>query len=128
LAPGEQREVGFAYGIGGISAAGPQGRLALSVEGNFLPGRSFTVLAYVREPSPGERITLEVPPGLVRVQGGEHRPIPAPVKGTTRRNSVVSWRVRASRPGSFTLRVRTTAGAEETLPVQVGGQPTPKAP
>jgi hypothetical protein len=106
LGPKETREVGFTYGLGNLSATG---ELALTVGGALVVNNELTVVGLVnREPGPGETITLELPEGLKlaettpqtqpvpRLQGGRPRP--------------VTWRIWASQPGDFTIRIRTSSG------------------
>ena len=47
LKPGQRRQFGFAYGLGGVDAGEGAGRLGITLSGSFEPGQVFTVTAYV---------------------------------------------------------------------------------
>jgi hypothetical protein len=116
LAPGASREMAFAYGLGRVASTGGTGsRLALTVDGNFRPGGEFTVTAYVGNPEPGQRATLELPPGLALVEGAAERAVPPP---QARAYSPVTWRVRAERQGEFELTVKS-GGAIQSQKVRI---------
>jgi hypothetical protein len=119
LEPGEQREFGFTYGLGSISGAGPQDRLALAIQGRFEVGRIMTVMAYVHNPGAGETIKLELPPGLVRIQGAEQQVVPALSKETGQGNTALTWRVRAAQSGTFAVRARLSSGPEERREIRI---------
>lgn len=118
LGPGKSRSVGFALGLGNLTSGG-SGRLALTLGGRYEPGREFTVTAYVRDPAPGQTLKLELPPGL-QLSGGEAEQTVPPLPAlSTNRNSPVTWRVRAVRPGTHTLTVRSSTGGSQSQPVVV---------
>jgi hypothetical protein len=108
LAPGQQRELGFAYGLGRVAtstAAGSSGKIALTVDGTFRPGGVFTVTAYVSKPEAGQQATLELPDGLRLVEGEAERRVPPP---GDRGYSPVTWRVRAERAGGYEIHVKSS--------------------
>lgn len=116
--PGEKRQMAFTYGLNTISGleAGAQGdgRLALTAGGDFRPGREFTVTAYVKNPQPGQVVTLKLPAGFAFATG--HQAEQA-IKGGGEYNQV-SWRVRAGPAGGHTLEAES-GGARATYRVQV---------
>src|SRR5207302_4428398 len=61
LKPGERRHIGFAYGLGSVSGSQGEGKLAVTVGGDFLPHGEFTVTAYVSNPSRNQTVTLTLP-------------------------------------------------------------------
>lgn len=121
LAPGTRREVGFTYGLGAVASGEGGGRLALTVGGALFVGNTFTVTAYVNQPQPGERVTLEVPPGLQLVSPAEQIVPPVPA-GARSPNSPVSWKVKAVQRGPALLRVKSSGGAAQSLPLRIEQQ------
>lgn len=116
LAPGARRAVGFAYGLGAVSSS-EQGELRLTVDGQFQVGKTFSVLAYVNRPRPGQSLTLKLPPGLERLEGKDVEPVPAAKAGTD--TSTVTWRVQATKPGRFTIAVAASNGPEQSQTVVI---------
>jgi hypothetical protein len=115
LAPGASREVGFAYGLGNVAGSESGGQLALSVGGAFTPGGEITVTAYVSKPSPGERVTLQLPPGFVVTGGSPTQQVPTLPPGATNPNSPVTWRVTApASTGDYDLTVRSSTGVTQS--------------
>ncbi len=98
MAPGEKREMAFTYGLGVLSG-GDGGRLALTGNGAFRPNGTFTVVAYVKDPEPGQSVTLRLPDGLALAKDETAQKSVEAGKDVTQ----VSWRVRAERIGDFTL-------------------------
>jgi hypothetical protein len=119
LAPGARREVGFAYGLGSVASAEKEGRLGLSMGGRFVPGGEFTLTALVREPLPGETLTLTLQPGLAMKEGTLVQAVPAVPPDAARRTSPVTWRIRADREGRFTLRVQSSTGTSQAQSVRI---------
>jgi hypothetical protein len=120
LAPGAVREVGFAYGLGSLAGSEGGGQLAVSVGGSFTPGGELTVTAYVRDPSPGQNVTLQLPGGFV-VSGGEatQRVPPLPPEASSH-NSPVTWRVTApALTGDYDFTVRSSNGASQSQRVTI---------
>jgi hypothetical protein len=115
LAAGKVREMAFTYGLGSVSI-GNQAKLGLTVGGARLVNSELTVVALVADPQPGQKIELQLPPGLTRAEdtpasqdvppskdvNKDGRPLPSPV----------SWRVRAGSVGDFTISVETRIGGE----------------
>jgi hypothetical protein len=119
LAPGATREVGFAYGLGSVSSAEGGGRLGLTVGGSLRPGDAFTVTAYVRDPAPGQTVTLRPGSGLELAEGTAAQTVPPLPAGAASRNSPVTWKVRAARPGRYSLRVELSTGEAQTQAVTI---------
>ncbi len=119
LPPSGHRELGFAYGLGSVSSSEGGGKLGLTVGGSFRPGEAFTVTAYVNDPLPRQTVTLEVPRGLTRADGEATQTVPALPPDAASRNSPVTWKVKAARPGRYTLRVKSSNGATQTQAVTI---------
>ena len=108
IKPGAKREIAYAYGKGLATNPENEGRVTLALGGSFEPGKAFDVTAYVADPAQGQSLVLELPDGLALVQGPELQPVPeAPGDDL---QSVVRWRARVLRPGTFALRVRSSNG------------------
>jgi hypothetical protein len=120
LAPGKGREVAFAYGLGSVAASETRGQLGLSAAGSFTPGGEFTLTAEVRHPSAGQTLTLKLPEGFALAGGRAVEAVPPLQPGSPSPVSTVAWRVRAGpRAGTFTLRVASSTGVSQALPVRV---------
>jgi hypothetical protein len=123
LPPGGSREVGFAYGLGSVSAAEGGGRLAVTVGGSLTPGGEFSVTAYVNNPTAGQTVTLTVPEGFGLIEGDAEQRVPPAPLGAASPNVPVTWRVRApSREGEFTLKVGSSTGAAQTQTIRIKGR------
>lgn len=120
LAPGENRYVGFSYGLGSVSSGEGKGKLALTAGGAFVPGGTFTVTAYVSNPTAGQTVTLDLPSGYEFASGDATQSVPPVVPGTGSHISPVTWKVRAPpRTGDATLKAHTSTGESQTLPVHI---------
>jgi hypothetical protein len=117
LAPGQTREMGFRYGLGSI-ASGETGQLAVIGAERARVNQEFTVQAIVRNPARGQTVTLEVPEGLT-LAGSATQDVPPVTAGATRADSTVTWRLSGTRPGSFTLTVRSSTGLSQSRPVLI---------
>jgi predicted secreted protein len=121
LKPGETREVGFAYGLGSVTASG-QGKLGLTLGGSFEPGQSFTLTAYVQNPTQGQTLTLEIPDGLERIEGDQTQNVP-PAGGNA--TSIVTWKIKVQRTGDFTTQVRSSNGLVQAKTISISGAVAP---
>lgn len=115
--PGAKQE--FAWGYGGGYACDPEndGVVHLALGGSFEPNKTFTITAYVDDPAPNQTLTLELPPGMERVEGKELQPVPAPaVDGAT---SVVMWKARVLRTGDFSIKVKSSSGVTQIKNISI---------
>jgi hypothetical protein len=120
LAPGRTREIGFAYGLGSVSAGDTGGMLGLSVAGAFVPGGEFTLTAEVRNPTPGQTLTLDLPSGFSLAAGSLQASVPPLPPGAATPISPVAWRVKAGpRDGTFPLRVQSSSGISQKIDVRI---------
>ncbi len=120
LQPNGAREVGFAYGLGKVSAGEGGGKLALTVGGSFAPNGEFTVTAYVSNPAPGQTVTLSLPEGFALTGGTATQTVPPVPPGAARSTSPVTWKVRGpAKEGRYTLRVQSSNGASQTHPLRI---------
>jgi hypothetical protein len=115
LAPGSNREVAFAYGLGSVAGGD---RLLLTIDGSFKPGGELTVTALVRDPAPSETLMLAVPDGF-EVQGSASQAVPQTGADSGSRNRPVTWKVRAGPLGSYTFQVHSSTGAAQTKTLRV---------
>jgi len=125
LAPGEKREMGFAYGLGSVVSTDAGGKLGITLGGSFEPGESFSVTAYVQSPIKGQTLTLELPRGLQRIDGDETQKVPpiAPLAPS----SIVTWQVKVLETGSFPLKVTSSNGLSQTKIVSIARpEPAPE--
>jgi len=88
-----------------------EGRVNLTFGGNFAPHKLFTITALVDDPIVGQALTLELPPGVERMEGAETQPVAlAPEQG----RGVVLWKARLHQLGQFPLRIRSNNGTVTT--------------
>jgi hypothetical protein len=124
--PGESRRVGFAYGLGNLSSREGEGKLAVTVAGDFMARGEFTVAALVTNPVKGQTVTLNLPNGFDLIEGPERQdvPMPKPEKDRPGVKPVatvpVTWKVRgASNPGTYSLKVESSTGASQRQSVKI---------
>jgi hypothetical protein len=99
---GETRQMAFSYGLNNISPPQADGALALSTGGSFQIGSEFTVTAYIKKPTTGERFRIELPTDAFELADGEAAEADVSDEGTL---AHVSWRVRSKREGKHSLAV-----------------------
>jgi predicted secreted protein len=116
MEPGARRELGYGYGLGGVTASEGGGKLGITLGGSFEPGQLFTVTTYVTNPEGGQMLTLDVPAGL-EVQGAAKVPVPAG-KGTPP-TSIVTWQVKVLQTGEFRLRVASNTGISQSKTITI---------
>lgn len=116
MKPGETRTVGFAYGLGAVSSVGARSKLGLVLGGSFEPGQSFTLTALLQNPTGGQRIFLELPEGLQLEAGAPSQPVPPPGTNDT---SIVSWKAKVLRTGTFGIQVKTSDGLAQKKTVTI---------
>src|SRR5262249_25326606 len=109
--PGGKRELAYAHGQGIATSPENEGRVNVALGGSFEPSKRFTVTAYVDDPVESQSLALELPPGMELAEGKALQPVPPPNESNS---SVVVWRARVLRPGTFPLRVRSSNGVTYT--------------
>lgn len=113
LKAGESRTIGFAYGLGNVTASD---KLGVTLGGSFEPGQNFTVTAYVENPIAGQTLKLELPNGLKRSEGNETQNVAVAGQGKT---SIVTWKVQVERTGEFKLKVASSTGISQTKTISI---------
>lgn len=117
IPPRSKVEMAYAYGRGIAASPENDGRVKLAFGGSFEPGKTFTITAYVEDPTPSQTLTLELPAGMERLEGKEIQPVPAP--GPASGESVVLWKARVLRTGEFPIRLRSSTGVTLTRTVTI---------
>ena len=117
MKPGAKRELAYAYGEGIAVPAENEGRFQMALGGSFEPGKTFTVSALVADPSQGQTLSLDLPAGMVRVEGKEVQPV-APLS-LDNEYSTVLWKCRVVEPGTHTIRVRSSSGITQAKVVAI---------
>ncbi len=122
LKPGAHRDIGFEYGLWNLHSQG--GRLAATVDGVFQPDRELTVVAYVNlagEENVEGTVSLELPDGFALIEGDMAQAVP---KRTNLQSGTrpVTWKVRAGPTGDHVLKVTTSSGQSQDLPVRIKGE------
>jgi len=120
IPPGAKREFAYAHGVGIASTVGSEGPVQLLFGGSFAPNKLFTLTALVEDRNEGQTLSLELPPGMECLEGCETQPVPAP---TDDGRSVVLWKVRVQKLGTYTLRVRTGNGTIYTRMITITPAP-----
>jgi hypothetical protein len=114
-----KRAMAFSYGLGRIDVGSSgNGGLALTAPAKPYTGGTFAVTAWVRNPQPGQQVTLELPTGMSLVD--ERSETQAVGRGSPELGQV-SWRVKVARdtkPNTYTLKARTT-GTSASVQVPV---------
>jgi peptidyl-prolyl cis-trans isomerase B (cyclophilin B) len=87
---------------------------SLAIAGTLTAGKTFTITAHLEFPGPGQALTLELPTGVERIEGKETQPV-AVGDGP----GLVLWKARAAKPGSYLIRVRSTAGAVQSRTIEI---------
>lgn len=119
---GATRTIRFTYGLGSISSTKTGNtRLSLTAGGPFRAGASFWLVALVQNAQDGQRVTLELPPGLSLAdqETAEKR------VELGRSYSQISWLVRISpdRAGSAEIKARLEPGdVEEQFDLDISGE------
>jgi hypothetical protein len=120
IGPGEKREAGFSYGLGTVSSGeGGQNRLALTVGGRLVAHGEFTLTALVHDPQADEILTLTLPADFSLVDGKETQTVPPLPAESTQLNSPVTWKIKASGDGHYTLKVKSSKGATQTQTIRI---------
>ena len=120
IAPGGKRTIGFAYGLGQVSANEGTGKLALTVNGSFERGGVLTLTAYVQKPGPNQTLTLDLPPGFECMRCNPVASVPPLANG--QETSIVTWTLRAGDRGTHQLRVRASTGEAQSQDVTIRGK------
>jgi hypothetical protein len=115
LEPSKRRKVGFAYGLGSVASDTGGGHLLVSIGGRLVSGGDFTLNALVNEPVDRERLKIELPDGFVLLNGEEEQGVPPAQTVDGRRQSSVTWRIRAGKEGPYKITVTSTNGAKVSI-------------
>ncbi len=119
LKAGAVREIGFEYGLWNLASQG--GGLAATVDGAFRPDGELTVVAYV--PASGgdenETLTLSLPAGFKVLEGEKTQTVPPASRGG---NRPVTWKVQAGPVGKYEIKVESSKGLSQPLPVEIKQQ------
>jgi hypothetical protein len=93
MAPGTKRAMAFIYGLGNPAGSwAGDSKLMVSWSRTIRPGNTFTIMAHVKGAAKGQKVRLELPPGMTLAKGSSNEEtIP---DGTD--PAVVSWRVHAA--------------------------------
>ena len=127
LAPGQSRDLGFSYGLGSGAGTGSAGDgLRLTLDGAFEEGQSFSALAYVQNPKPGQSVTLILPPELERTRGNAQENVPPP-GANSNNTSTISWAVTAKKPGKYHVDLTSSSGSKVSREIIIAPSKTPSA-
>jgi hypothetical protein len=122
MQPGEVRHMAFTYGLGRMSSdidlvatTKPQ-QIGLTAGGAFRPGGVFTVTAYLKNATAGQKVTLHLPAKLRLAENQEvTQEIPLPGKDEYNQ---VSWRVTAEESGDYKIEAKS-GGRTASYPVKI---------
>ena len=114
LPPQTRREIAWAYGQG--IACTNEGRISVDFGGSFEPGKIFTITSYVDDPIDGQSLTLVLPPGIERVEGKATQVVPLVGESG---QSIVQWRCRMTKTGTYPIRIRSSNGVTQAHTVTV---------
>ena len=105
--------VALTYGLGKLDITD---QLALSAPAAAQPGRDFVVTAYVYNAKQGQKITLDLPPGLKIVDGSKPEQTIAKDESRTQ----IFWKVRAAQEGKYPI--GATSDRSRAKPITVAVQ------
>jgi hypothetical protein len=115
MEPKERRDMAFTYGLSAVSAVqSGSTELGLTAGGSFKLGGQFTLTATVKDPHPGQKVTLKLPAGLALVPG---QSLEQSLGGGAPQEPV-SWRIHSTEVGDRALEVETN-GARATYKVRI---------
>lgn len=107
MKPGEQRTLAFSYGLGMMGHGSEDsitrsGRMRLMVSPRAFEKKPFPVMAYVKSTDPAQRVTLQLPAGLVLAPGQQAEQL-VPAATTPAGYSQVTWKVVAADSGNYQI-------------------------
>jgi hypothetical protein len=120
--PGQERKLGFFYGVGNISR---EGSLALSLPKSVYRGRTFKLVGYVSDLKSATDVVVELPKEISFADGSTTT---LQVKPSTERDSkgnllpsLATWNLVCNQEGTFdiTVRVKDAAGNRKPAKVKV---------
>jgi hypothetical protein len=114
---GAKRDMAYAYGQGIATSPESEGRFNLVLGGSFEPGKLFTIAAMINDPAPGQTLSLDLPPGMERLEGRQIQPVPSVMGEQTQ--TMVLWKARVTRLGQFPVRVRSSTGVTQTRVITI---------
>ncbi|MFN4259957.1 MAG: hypothetical protein ACK4RK_11745 [Gemmataceae bacterium] len=118
MEPRSERRLAFTYGLGKVSSTGGAGQLGLTALGSLSPGRTFNVVAYVKNPQDGQEVELKLPAGMSFDNGQTAKKKVAQGGDYTQ----VSWKVKAASAGEYSISavlLGPGGGTTESFTIQV---------
>ena len=113
VGPKQAIHVAVTYGLGKLDITD---QLALSAPEATQPGRDFIVTAYVYNATAGQKVTLDLPPGLKIADSADaEQTIPKEEKRTQ-----IFWKVRATAEGKYPI--GATSDASRAKPITIAVQ------
>jgi hypothetical protein len=109
IQPKETVHLAFTYGLGKLDI---RDSLALSAPASVIPGREFVVTAYVYNAVKGQKVKIELPPGVSLAGGPSEHTITEDAKRTQ-----VFWKVKASKEGDAVF--EAVSGRARARPITV---------
>jgi hypothetical protein len=109
IEPKETRHMAITYGLGKLDI---RDSLALSAPASVIPGREFVVTAYVYNAVKGQKVQIELPPGVKLTGGKEEITIAEDAKRTQ-----VFWKVKANKEGEAEF--TAVSGRARARPIKV---------
>ncbi len=116
LRPGETREIIYGYGAGIARLPESEGKVTLNFGGFFAPNKLFSITANVDDPVEGQALTLNLPPEIRLMEGPITQPVPSPNEDN---RSIVMWKARILKPGTFELKVHSSNGVTQSRKISV---------
>jgi hypothetical protein len=119
MPPRTKRAMAFAYGLGNVDVSKGDSSLAVTAPGKPKPGAVIRAIAWVKNPTAGQAVTLELPHGM-SIDGSDSATQRVPRGGSDLEQ--ISWPVRIARdakPGVYTITARSDkAKASVKVPVR----------
>jgi hypothetical protein len=111
---GDERIMGFTYGLSELSLSAGESPIALSAPPTVQPDSEFVITAYVWNGRLAENVKLELPPGLTLAEKESDQ---KPIEDAKR--AQVSFRVRAGKDGSYEVKAKVGATVSKPIIIKV---------
>lgn len=114
---GEERKVGFTYGLAKVASGKSGGKIGLSAGGALKTGGTVTLVAYLDRALKQPAVTVTLPDGL-KLAGGQQARRTVTIRPTDPYGRV-TWRIVCEQAGAHTVKVELADGTAEEITLNV---------
>jgi hypothetical protein len=115
--PGEERKVGFTYGLAKVASGKSGGKIGLTAGGAPKAGSTVTLVAYLDKALKQPTVTVTLPDGL-KLAGGQRARQTVTIRPTDPYGRA-TWRIACEQAGAHTVKVELADGTAEELTLNV---------